>query len=766
MKMNEIRQAILCMIVAMLIAGPGGATVIRYQNFNTDTTGFILSDNNGTADRTGDESAVSGVFAGASARMAGDGDSDPVPAGPNMYSWMGVGDDTNLQYKIEFDYRQELSQGNLFQVWDTTSTKGANIYVSHWQNRNIQIQENGSWTDTGVGMTLGEWYHWELTLVAQNNSGNDTFELVVTDSDGNILLSGTYDFNADIDSYSRVFWSNGLTSPSAIFDVDNVVMKTLSPMLSAMNLPYSDDFEDALTNQWSLSNTSEGSIDTTGEESPFDDAAGLQSVLLTDSVTNTTQLMSLVSKDNLGLTGGETIRFDYNAQLAGASTLMLQGPSNAGIRRSGLRLYLNTQGNVLLNQTANLINSDFTDGLSGFSTNAGAGSITVDADESDFSSKSNSVNLFVWDGLSPRPYMTTTLPDSNTNANVQITFDLRVSAGQSMLFQVRDGADTKGVNMYTRYWDATRTVRIRENGSWTDTGVTLDVDGWYNFNLLLDPADTAGLNTFELTVTDTNGVEVISGTYSFDSDIAAYDDIIWTSAGNSDYNIDNVRFSESYVIAENMSTSDWYRAEITLGDLSGSDDRYSIDLYHETNSTTPIVTAENIPFYEDLDYVERIKFENTAYYIPGLLSVDNVLVIGELVGYSVWISGYSVGELNGMTDDADGDGLVNLVEFALGGDPSSPDSGDNGHVPEFSIVPDGGTNWLTYVYAKRTAADSLGLNYHVERATDLVAGDWTNVNVEVVGAGTLIPGEFDSVTNRVQIDTEPQQFLKLVIESN
>lgn len=761
-----MNKAMLCIAVMVLLVGMSHATVIRYQNFNSDATGFILSDNNGTADRTGDESAVSGVFAGASARMAGDGDSDPVPAGPNMYSWMGVGDDTNLQYKIEFDYRQEVSQGNLFQVWDVSSAKGVNIYVSHWQNRNIQIQENGSWTDTGVGMTLGEWYHWELTLVAQDNSGNDTFELVVTDSDGNILLSGTYDFNADIDSYSRVFWSNGLTSPSAIFDVDNIIMQTLEPMPATEDLPFADDFELDLTNQWSVNNSSEGSVDTVGDESPFAGGSGIRSVLLSDTVTDTTQLMSITSGGNLGLTGGERILFDYNTQLAGASTFMLQGPSSAGNVRGGLRLYLNTRNNVLFNQVAGLINWDFTEGLSVFTTNAGAGSVTLISDESDFSGKSNSVNLFVWDGATPSPSMTTELPASSTNADIQLGFDLRVNAGQSMLFQVRDSSDVKGINIYTRYWDATRTIRVRENGVWTDTGVSLSVDEWYNVNLLLDPADTAGLNTFELTVTDTNGVEVATGTYSFDTDITDYDDILWTAAGNSDYDVDNVVFSESYVIAKDISTSDWYRAEITLGDLSGNNDRYSLELYHETNSTTPIAVAENIPFYEDLNYVERMKFENTAYYIPGLLSIDNVLVAGALATYEDWIDGYSIGLATGMTDDADGDGLVNLVEFAIGGDPSSPDFADNGHVPEFSIASAAGTNWLTYVYAKRAEADSLGLSYHVERATDLVAGDWTNVNVEAVGTGTLIPGEFDSVTNRVQVGAEPQQFLKLVIESN
>jgi hypothetical protein len=44
-------------------------------------------------------------------------------------------------------------------------------------------------------------------------------------------------------------------------------------------------------------------------------------------------------------------------------------------------------------------------------------------------------------------------------------------------------------------------------------------------------------------------------------------------------------------------------------------------------------------------------------------------------GYAAWIAGYDVGELDGLDDDADGDGLANGVENIFGTDPSVSNSG-------------------------------------------------------------------------------------------
>lgn len=120
-----------------------------------------------------------------------------------------------------------------------------------------------------------------------------------------------------------------------------------------------------------------------------------------------------------------------------------------------------------------------------------------------------------------------------------------------------------------------------------------------------------------------------------------------------------------------------------------------------------------------------------------------------------------MGSETNETDDPDLDGLVNLYEWGLGGDPTN--GADIGHVPTFGIIEDSGS-FLEYVHAKRNDADDLGLTYHLELSTDLVSGIWVG-NDYVVGTG-LLDSKFDAVTNRVPTDMEDEQFIKLVIESD
>ena len=152
--------------------------------------------------------------------------------------------------------------------------------------------------------------------------------------------------------------------------------------------------------------------------------------------------------------------------------------------------------------------------------------------------------------------------------------------------------------------------------------------------------------------------------------------------------------------------------------------------------------------------------ENTNNAAP-TLSLEYLIV----PAFSAWIGQYpGVGSATNKTDNPDGDSLDNLSEWALGGNPD--DAGDIGHVPVSELIDEGGTNWFTYVYAKRNDAAALGLTYTVEQQdTDLIAPSWTTNNYEFVGSGGL-DAEFDTVTNRMPTGVESKQFLRLLIESN
>ena len=132
--------------------------------------------------------------------------------------------------------------------------------------------------------------------------------------------------------------------------------------------------------------------------------------------------------------------------------------------------------------------------------------------------------------------------------------------------------------------------------------------------------------------------------------------------------------------------------------------------------------------------------------------VDDVLLEVELDGlFDQWTLNYGV---SGAATDSDGDGLDNLSEFALGGNPADP--AHKGNVPSIGKSGDG----LLYVYPRRK---NSGLIYWLEGSTNLITGTWTNLSaVEFPNPGNL-NADFESVTNHVSTE-EDQSYIRLRVQ--
>ncbi|MCF7817319.1 MAG: hypothetical protein K9M54_05495 [Kiritimatiellales bacterium] len=113
-----------------------------------------------------------------------------------------------------------------------------------------------------------------------------------------------------------------------------------------------------------------------------------------------------------------------------------------------------------------------------------------------------------------------------------------------------------------------------------------------------------------------------------------------------------------------------------------------------------------------------------------------------------------------LSADPDSDTLDNLVEYALGGNPTNADA--SAVLPVSSLVNDGGTNWFAYVYHRRLDAATRGLTYEVVREDGLIFGTWTNSGITEAGT-VVLDAEFEAVTNRVPTDAKAEQFMKLNI---
>jgi hypothetical protein len=134
-------------------------------------------------------------------------------------------------------------------------------------------------------------------------------------------------------------------------------------------------------------------------------------------------------------------------------------------------------------------------------------------------------------------------------------------------------------------------------------------------------------------------------------------------------------------------------------------------------------------------------------------------------GYAPWIASFNLtGSPNADRDyDFDGDGVVNLYEYGLGGDPTN--AADAGYIPAYSVLDQDGTNYFEYAYARRVG-DDHGLVYRLELAPNLMMAAWTNMGyVELPDPDILEPG-IEEVVNRVETEGKSEEFLRLVIEDS
>ncbi len=124
------------------------------------------------------------------------------------------------------------------------------------------------------------------------------------------------------------------------------------------------------------------------------------------------------------------------------------------------------------------------------------------------------------------------------------------------------------------------------------------------------------------------------------------------------------------------------------------------------------------------------------------------------LGYAQWTQANELTEGDGGDDD--GDGVSNLVEYGLGGDPA--DTRDAGIFPSFGKS----GSVMRYVYPRRTS-DDCGITYSLELCDNLVSNDWNSAGFVESGSGA-VSDAFELVTNEIPTLGNPQQFVRLRIE--
>ena len=206
----------------------------------------------------------------------------------------------------------------------------------------------------------------------------------------------------------------------------------------------------------------------------------------------------------------------------------------------------------------------------------------------------------------------------------------------------------------------------------------------------------------------------------------------------------------------------WAVADLDAGELTF---HYDYGDGEVSSEAIPFATSNPTPLFDTI----RMSANNSStIWSPDAFVEVDYLVLTPILPpatpnglYSEWLDGFTgMGAETNRTDNPDGDLLENLYEYALGGNPMVPDTGNES---TFQTLEEGGTNWLEYIYAKRNDAPERGLEYYLETVPNLITGTWTNDNYTVQGSGVL-DDEFDTVTNRVPVDAENQQFIRLQVD--
>ncbi len=166
--------------------------------------------------------------------------------------------------------------------------------------------------------------------------------------------------------------------------------------------------------------------------------------------------------------------------------------------------------------------------------------------------------------------------------------------------------------------------------------------------------------------------------------------------------------------------------------------------------------------YSTNGYDGRLISEEAVLYWDNLDNGSQFAQSGiwvESPSFANWIEIFSLSPSNALwSADPDCDGLDNLAEYGLGGNPTN--ANDIGILPTFGIV-DGG---VEYVCRQRTDAAARGLGYYLELNINLVSGIWTNSGYAVVGTGEIGAG-FEVVTNLVPTVPFATRFVRLRISA-
>lgn len=224
----------------------------------------------------------------------------------------------------------------------------------------------------------------------------------------------------------------------------------------------------------------------------------------------------------------------------------------------------------------------------------------------------------------------------------------------------------------------------------------------------------------------------------------------------NDYDVDAIDYTglngDNYTLPAN-SVAFWLNGDLVL--MDGGEEHTTLDLDDKTNGGADTVGTSEDNFGK-FGFSTGTSEYDLSYVLDDIYITTNILV--RIDSYQEWLDLYpELGSSTNYMDDVEPDGMNNLLEYALGGNPTAADATQ--YLPVYNF--DEGAGYLNYIYNRRVNADDLGLTYDVVSGADLGAG--LGAPTEEAGS-TAGESGFDVVTNRVSVAAAPVAFMQLNVE--
>ncbi|MGJ8672613.1 Ig-like domain-containing protein [Rubritalea sp.] len=281
-------------------------------------------------------------------------------------------------------------------------------------------------------------------------------------------------------------------------------------------------------------------------------------------------------------------------------------------------------------------------------------------------------------------------------------------------------------------------------------------------------ADALGIDFGSSGTLGSIGISVAAATTTTFEDAVAGDDYMAFTLSPDEGVILDLRAITLKATKKAETSVDEYALTDALGNLIGSPGAITtlVGLAGEYESVVFSFAGSS---YEAITEATEFRIyawgRGTSNTSSTLAALDKITVYGSLYSdseYSIWASGYGLGGDDALAvadteNGGAGDGYSNLLEFALGMDPTVNDAGvsESNYTEE-----DAGTEYFVYEYERRTDYLELGLTYSLIVTPDLLtpSGEVPN-DVEI---GTAVD-DYETVKTRFEM-TDSAKFIQLQVE--